>query len=127
MRTLFSILLSTGIALGFHTASANAVESEPATALAISIGGIGPAVDSRALARVNQLIADGIRQDLFDRFIIHGRGHEGGYSGCLQINANASAKKIDLLEKRLQAIRANPATTAYSVERIPVCEPASDL
>ncbi len=121
MRTLFSILF---VVIGFTSSPiiAYAADNQPASAISISIGGIGPGVDSRALARVNQLIADGIKQDLFDRFIIFGRGHEGGYSGCVQINPRAADKKVLLLEKRLLAIQPNPNTTAYAVELISVCQ-----
>lgn len=121
---LFATTLFIGIAMS-HCIPSIAANDSPPTALKISIGGIGPAVDARAYKKVMALIGDGVKQGVLDRYIVQGRPIEGGFSGCVSVNARALANRMALLEKKLHAIRANPLTTAYSVERTAACEPLS--
>ena len=104
-------------------ASGGSPEVTPPVALNVSINGIGPPIDPKAYARVMQVVSNGVKLHVLDRFVVHGRPLEGGFFGCVAFNPGASATDVLALENRLLAIRPNLRTAAYSVGRTASCAP----
>ena len=89
------------------------------TAVEISIGGIGSAVDAAAFETVQQVIGHAVANGIVEKFIVKGYGIEGGFSACAQ--ASAKTKGFAAFVKQLRAITPNPDTTAYLVNPVASC------
>lgn len=92
-----------------------------ASALEITIGGIGPGVDARAFKQVKLLIAEGVYSDTVAYFDVSGYGKEGGFSACIEKGTFAADGSFDKLARALKAIKPDPRTTAYSVTPVARC------
>lgn len=90
-------------------------------AVEIGIFGIGPAVDAKAYKKVRLVIGNAIAGGILDKFIVRGYGIEGGFSACVEAGRFAPEKRFNTFVKQLRAIRANPKTTAYSVDPAEFC------
>lgn len=119
-RQLIATALFTATTLlGSHAMA----QSQPvaATAANVSIGGIGPGVDTKAFNKVKLLIADAVYKGTIDYFDVQGYGKEGGFQACVEKGRFAAAGSFETLLKSLKAIKPNPSTTAYQVEAAVQC------
>lgn len=119
-KTTAALLLGTLLSLSTGAFAATLIKA-PATALEVSIGGIGPGVDANAFRKVKLLISDAVYKGTIDYFDVHGYGKEGGYSACMEKGRFAAAGSFETLIKNLKAIKPNPSTTAYSVDEVTLC------
>lgn len=92
-------------------------------ALEISIFGIGPAVDAKAVEAVRSVIAEAVAEGVVDTYITYGYGIEGGSSSCIQLSRFQDPKQLRSLESKLLQIKPNPQTTSYSVKAVTACAP----
>ncbi len=110
-KSLLSLLIASVITATGAYAENRAVE--------ININGIGPAVDAAAFDTVKQVIGGAVANGVIEKFIVNGRGIEGGFSAC----AEASSRSPEFVSfvKQLRTIKANPLTTAYSINTVESC------
>ena len=111
----------------FFGADATRADVNQGQALAIDIGGIGPGVDQKAYRQVRNLIGNAIAKGTIDKFLIHGYGKEGGFSGCVQTGMFSDHNAFQRLSKSLQSVRYNKNTTAYQVSEIDSCSEQSAI
>lgn len=92
-------------------------------ALEISIYGIGPAVDSKALSAVRSIIGEAVAEGVIDTYITYGYGREGGMSSCIQLSPFENSEKLSRLKSKLLRIMPNSNTTSYVVSVAKACAP----
>lgn len=90
-------------------------------ALEISIGGIGPAVDAKAYAKVRLLIAEAVFSNTIEYFDVSGYGKEGGFSACIEKGRFAAEGSFERLTRALKAIRVDRSTSFYNVQEARLC------
>jgi hypothetical protein len=90
-------------------------------AFEVSISGIGPAVDIAAFDTVRQVIGHAVASGVIEKFIVLGRGVEGGFSACAEAAPAGQVENLNAVINQLNAIRPNPQTTAYSVTPVEGC------
>jgi hypothetical protein len=90
-------------------------------AVEVSIFGMGPPVDAKAYKKVRLVIGNAVTGGILDKFIVRGYGIEGGFSACVEAGRFAPARRFDNFVKQLRAIRADPKTTAYSINPVTSC------
>lgn len=90
-------------------------------ALAVSIGGIGPAVDFKAVKAVRSVIGKAVANGVVDTYITYGYGIEGGTSSCIQLSPFQNSRKLFQLKSELLQIKPNRETTAYNVSVVAAC------
>lgn len=91
------------------------------SALEISIFGIGPAVDFKAVKAVQSVIGRAVANGVVDTYITYGYGIEGGTSSCIQLSPFANSRKLFQLKNELLQIKPNRETTAYNVKVVAAC------
>lgn len=94
-------------------------------ALEISIFGIGPAVDAKAVKAVRAVIGRAVTEGVIDTYITYGYGIEGGSSSCIQLSRFQDSQKLRQLRNELLQIKPNPKTTSYSVKAVAACKQQS--
>ena len=90
-------------------------------ALEVSIFGIGPAVDLKALTAVRSVIGKGVAQGVVDTYITYGYGREGGMASCIQLSPYQDSEKLTQLRRELLQIKPNRSTTSYEVKVVAAC------
>jgi hypothetical protein len=90
-------------------------------ALDINIGGIGPAVDARAYAKVRMLLSEALFSNTIAYFDVAGYGKEGGFSACVEKGMFAAEGSFERLTRSLKAIRVDRSTSFYGVEAVANC------
>jgi hypothetical protein len=90
-------------------------------AFEVSITGIGPAVDVAAFDTVRQVIGHAVANGVIEKFIVLGRGVEGGFSACAEAAPVGQVDNLNAVINQLNTIRPNPQTTAYSVTPVEGC------
>jgi hypothetical protein len=90
-------------------------------AFEVSITGIGPAVDIAAFDTVRQVIGHAVASGVIEKFIVLGRGVEGGFSACAEAAPTGQVENLNAVINQLNTIRPNPQTTAYSVTPVQGC------
>ena len=103
------------------TGTAVAATPLPTAALEISIGGIGPAVDAKAYAKVRLLLAEALFSGTISYFDVYGYGKEGGFSACVEKGQFAAEGSFERLTRQLKAIRVDRSTSFYNVEPVAHC------
>jgi heat shock protein HslJ len=102
--------------------SVKVIQSNPLQrALEISIFGIGPAVDAKAVEAVRSVIGEAVAEGVVDTFITYGYGIEGGSSSCIQLSRFQDPKQLRPLKNELLQIKPNPKTTSYNVKAVAAC------
>ncbi len=91
-------------------------------AVEISILGIGPPVDTRAVDKVRRTVGASIATGVTDTYFVLGYGIEGGFGACAQKSPFASQTDFAAFVNRLRGITPDPTTTSYSVERTVSCD-----
>ena len=91
-------------------------------AVEISIFGIGPPVDIRAVNKVRRTVGASIATGVTDTYFVRGYGIEGGFSACAQKSPFASQTDFTAFVDRLRGITPDPTTTSYSVELAVSCD-----
>lgn len=91
-------------------------------AVEISIFGIGPPVDTRAVSKVRRTVGASIATGVTDTYFVRGYGIEGGFSACAQKSPFASQTDFAAFVDRLRGITPDPTTTSYSVEPTVSCD-----
>ncbi|MGH8531164.1 MAG: hypothetical protein ACREV1_00190 [Gammaproteobacteria bacterium] len=91
-------------------------------AVEISIFGIGPPVDRRAVNKVRRTVGAGIATGVTDTYFVRGYGIEGGFSACAQKSPFASQTDFIAFVDRLRGITPDPTTTSYSVGLTVSCD-----
>lgn len=94
-------------------------------ALEVSIFGIGPAVDQRAVESLRSVIGRAVMKGVIDTYITYGYGIEGGSSSCIQLSRYQDPKQLFQLRSQLLQIKPNPATTSYNVKPVAACSQQS--
>lgn len=97
--------------------------AQPQRALEISIFGIGPAVDLKALSTVRSVIGNVVAEGVVDTYITYGYGREGGMASCLQLSPYQNIEKLTQLKNKLLQIMPNRNTTSYGVTVTAACAP----
>ncbi len=100
---------------------AQASQNRQPRALEIGIFGIGPAVDSQAVAAVRSVIGRAVAKGVIDTYITYGYGIEGGSSSCIQLSPFQDSQKLRQLRSELLRIKPNPETTSYNVKAVAAC------
>lgn len=95
--------------------------AQPRGALEVSIFGIGPAVDSKAVKAVRSVIGNAVSKGVIDTYITYGYGIEGGMASCIQLSPFQNSRKIFQLKRELLQIKPNRSTTAYNVKVVAAC------
>ncbi|HEY9846975.1 MAG TPA: hypothetical protein V6D03_12365 [Candidatus Caenarcaniphilales bacterium] len=95
--------------------------TQPPRALEVSIFGIGPAVDFKAVKAVHSVIGKAVTNGVVDIYITYGYGIEGGMASCIQLSPHQDNKKLRQLQSELLQIQPNRATTAYDVKVVAAC------
>ncbi|MDO9105552.1 MAG: hypothetical protein Q7U57_11385 [Methylovulum sp.] len=108
-------------ALLVTAAGANAADNR---AVEININGIGPGVDEAAFTTVKQVIGNAVANGVIDKFIVNGRGIEGGFFACAE--SSSRNKGFVSFIKQLRTITPNPSTTAYSINAVEACADTSN-
>lgn len=108
-------------AIVMGSAMAPAQAAGPGPALEISIGGIGPAVDARAYAKVRLLLAEALYSNTISYFNVAGYGKEGGFSACVEKGMFAAEGSFERLTRSLRAIRVDRSTSFYNVDEAERC------
>lgn len=90
-------------------------------ALEVSIFGIGPAVDQRAVESVRSVIGRAVTEGVIDTYLTYGYGIEGGTSSCIQLSRFQDPKRLLQLRNQLLRIKPNPETTSYTVQAVTAC------
>lgn len=91
-------------------------------AVEISIVGIGPPVDARAVDKVRRTVGASIATGVTDTYFVRGYGIEGGFSACAQKSPFASQTDFAAFVGRLRGITPDPTTTSYSIEPTVSCD-----
>lgn len=94
-------------------------------ALEVSIFGIGPAVDPKAVEAVRSVIGRAVAQGVVDSYITYGYGIEGGSSSCIQLSRFQDPKQLLQLRNQLLQVKPNPQTTSYTVKAVAACSQQS--
>lgn len=94
---------------------------QPQRALEVSIFGIGPAVDSKALKSVRSVIGKAVAEGVVDTYITYGYGIEGGMASCIQLSPYQNNEKLTQLKRELLKIMPDRSTTSYVVTVVPAC------
>jgi hypothetical protein len=89
--------------------------------LEINIGGIGPAVDAKAYAKVRLLLADALFNNTTSYFAVSGYGKEGGFSACVEKGMFATDASFARLTRSLKAVRVDRSTSFYNVDEVARC------
>lgn len=95
--------------------------AQPKRAIEFDIGGIGPAVDLKALRSVRSVIGKAVAEGVIDTYITYGYGREGGMSSCIQLSPFQNRQKLIQLRRNLLQIKPNPNTTFYNVRVVAAC------
>lgn len=95
--------------------------SQPQRAIEVSIFGIGPAVDLKALKAVRSVIGTAVTEGLVDTYVTYGYGIEGGMASCIQLSPYQNSKKLLKLKSDLLKIKPNRGTTSYDVKVVAAC------
>ena len=110
-----------------NLAPATALAESP-RALGVSIFGIGPAVDLKALVAVRSVIGKAVADGVVDTYITYGYGIEGGMSSCIQLSRYQDSEKLVQLKRELLKIKPNRNTTSYDVTAVAACtQPSSSV
>ena len=91
-------------------------------AVEISIVGIGPPVDTRAVNKVRRTVGASIATGVTDTYFVRGYAIEGGFSACAQKSPFASRTDFAAFVNQLRGITPDPTTTSYSVELTVSCD-----
>jgi len=94
-------------------------------ALEVSIFGIGPAVDKRAVEAVRSVIGKAVTEGVVDTYLTYGYGIEGGSSSCIQLSRFQDPKQLFQLRRQLLQIQPNPETTSYNIKAVAACSQQS--
>lgn len=104
----------------FPAQGSPAAGAKQGRAIQIEMIGTGPQVDRKAFAQLMAYIASLVAEGTIDRYIVHGRGIEGGQLFCLQVSPFRASAAQAIME-RLDRITVDPATTAYNRHFIEEC------
>lgn len=89
-------------------------------AMEIQMTGNGPPVDGRAYAELLTYVASLLADGRLDRYIVLGRGIEGGQYFCIQPRYSPRLTAQTVME-RLDRIRPDVKTTTYSKRLVREC------
>ncbi len=95
--------------------------AQPRSAIQVSIFGIGPGVDFKAVKAVRSVIGTAVKKGVVDTYITYGYGIEGGMSSCVQLSPFQNSSEIFQLKNELLRIKPDPNTTSYNVKVVPSC------
>lgn len=104
-----------------NLAPASTLAQQPQRAIEVSIFGIGPAVDLKALVAVRSVIGKAVAEGVVDTYITYGYGIEGGMASCIQLSPYQDSEKLIQLRRRLLQIMPNRSTTSYDVKLVAAC------
>jgi hypothetical protein len=124
MKKLTYCFLMATILLASTTAF-SAPNKENYHAVEISIGH-GNTEANSAFNKLRTLIANAVKTNVADKFIVYGYNLQGGFSGCVEAKQeNATPKAFEKFVKQLSAIRPEAGTT-YSLYQIKNCLALAD-
>jgi hypothetical protein len=121
MRKVSPLIAFSVALLNGPSAAADPLPIKPG-AVEISIFGIGPPVDTRAVDKVRRTVGASIATGVTDTYFVRGYGIEGGFSACAQKSPFASRTDFAAFVNRLKGITPDPTTTSYSVELTVSCD-----
>jgi len=93
----------------------------PQRALEVSIFGIGPGVDAKALRAVRSVIGKAVAEGVVNTYITYGYGIEGGMASCIQLSRYQNSEKLTQLRRELLQIMPDRSTTSYVVKVVTAC------
>lgn len=109
--------------------SALAIDEPPRGAVRFFLGGSEASSDQKAFQKARIVIAQGITENVIDKYLLSEPSNTGGIEGCVQASRTATGIQFQRFVSKLASIKYDTKVTAFYIESKLKCAelPASGL